>query len=427
MPSGEKSREQLHFIDMSRWDGREPPPRQWLVLDYIPSRQVTLLSGTGGIGKSILSLQLLAATVLHQVWVGSLVPKPGAAIYLGAEDEQDEIHRRLAAILKHYDARFSDLDAGGFRALAFAGKDAVLAEFDRNGRIKPTPLFRRLYDEAVEIQPSVIDIDTAADTFLGDEIKRDQVRQFCSLLRRLAIDSNSAVILNSHPSLSGLKSGSGLSGSTHWHNSVRARAYFRRPESDDDESEDDEQPDDGRRELHFLKNQYGPLAKGVELQWKDGLWLPRSLTNNADSKTEREQKVDDLFLIMLRRFDREGRNVSANKSSTFAPTVFAREPAAKQAKIGNKAFADAMARLFEAKRLRVVSEGSPSRQRSRIVEVQPSNSGFQQPSNSLPTASNGLSTHSPHTPLPVGRGKGALEGPAPPNGGNGGAPPEEES
>ena len=192
---------------------------------------MTLLSGTGGIGKSILVLQLLVAAALRQEWVGSLFPKPGPAIYLGAEDEQDEIHRRLAAILKHYDMAFSDLDAGGFRALAFAGKDAVLAEFDRNGRIKPTPLFKMLYAEAVALQPSVIDIDTAADTFLGDEIKRDQVRQFCALLRQLAIDSNSAVILNSHPSLSGMKSGSGLSGSTHWHNSVRARAYFRRPET----------------------------------------------------------------------------------------------------------------------------------------------------------------------------------------------------
>lgn len=157
--------------------------------------------------------------------------------------------------MKYHGARFVDLAAKDFKALAYAGKDAVLAEFDRNGRIKPTSLYEQLHVEAVMLQPSMIAIDTVSDVFLGDEIKRDQVRQFGSLMRRLAIDGNSAVILASHPSLTGLKSGSGLSGSTHWHNSVRARAFFRRPKGDDEDVDgDSDQPDDGRRELHFLKN-----------------------------------------------------------------------------------------------------------------------------------------------------------------------------
>ena len=39
------------------------------------------------------------------------------------------------------------------------------------------------------------------------------------LLRRLAIVANGAVNLLSHPSLTGTNSGSGISGSTAWHNS----------------------------------------------------------------------------------------------------------------------------------------------------------------------------------------------------------------
>jgi len=34
------------------------PERQWAVAEWIPSRQVTLLSGDGGIGKSLLAMQL---------------------------------------------------------------------------------------------------------------------------------------------------------------------------------------------------------------------------------------------------------------------------------------------------------------------------------------------------------------------------------
>lgn len=380
----------LPFIDMRKWDRSKPPARQWLVVDYIPLRQVTLLSGAGGVGKSTLMLQLLVASALRREWIGALFPKHGPTIYLGAEDEEDEIYRRLAAILKYYDAGFVDLVLNGFRPMSFAGKNAALATFGRDGMIKPTPLFDALLAAAVRLQPSIIDIDTVADTFLGDEIKRDQVRQFCSLLRKLAIAGNSAVVLNSHPSMAGIKSGSGLSGSTHWHNSVRARAYFRQPEVD--EEDDDEggvnQPDDGRRELIFMKNQYGPLKRGIDLCWTDGLWLPPGTVSSIEDAEAREIKAEDTFLVLLRRYDREGRNVSAHRSPTYAPAVFAKEVVAKQSRIGKRAFEDAMSRLFEAKRLRVVTDGPPSKQRSRIVELAPSNGGYQQASDAIPTATN---------------------------------------
>jgi hypothetical protein len=43
-------------------------------------------------------------------------------------------------------------------------------------------------------------------------------------MTKLAIAANGAVVLVTHPSLTGINSDSGLSGSTAWHNSVRARA-----------------------------------------------------------------------------------------------------------------------------------------------------------------------------------------------------------
>ena len=160
----------LPFLDMSMWDSTATPPRQWYVLDHIPSRQPTLISGEGAIGKSILLLQLLAASSLSQPWIGTLCPKPGPTIYLGAEDEQDEIRRRLRAILDHHDAKFSDLVANGFKALAYAGKDAVLAEFDRNGRIRPTALFQDLHAEAVALRPSAVVIEVTESAVLSDSI-----------------------------------------------------------------------------------------------------------------------------------------------------------------------------------------------------------------------------------------------------------------
>ena len=42
------------------------------------------------------------AHVAGKEWLGSL-PEPGPAFYIGAEDDENEIHIRLAAIAKHYE------------------------------------------------------------------------------------------------------------------------------------------------------------------------------------------------------------------------------------------------------------------------------------------------------------------------------------
>jgi len=348
---------------MSKWDATRPSARQWWIEDRIPLRQPTLLSGEGAIGKSILLLQLLASTALDVPWLDMFHPAPGPVIYFGCEDEADEIHRRLAPILAHHKRRFSDLIMGGFKLLAYAGENAVLAEFDRAGRIQPTQLFGDLHQAACELRPRGIVIDTVSDVFLGDEIKRDQVRQFGSLMRRLAIDANAGVLASSHPSVAGMRSGSGLSGSTQWHNSVRARAFFKKPANDDDDDSEDETPDDGRRELAFLKNQYGPRGAVVALKWQDGLWLPMT------EKARDQASVEDLFLDLLRRFAKQDRQVSPNKSPTYAPAKFAEQPEAKAAKVSSTAFAAAMERLFSMNKIKIKKEGPPSRERTWIIEA----------------------------------------------------------
>ena len=59
----------LPFIDIAAWDGATVPEREWVVQDRVPLGNVTLLSGEGGVGKSIVSLHLAVATVLGRDWL----------------------------------------------------------------------------------------------------------------------------------------------------------------------------------------------------------------------------------------------------------------------------------------------------------------------------------------------------------------------
>jgi RecA-family ATPase len=186
----------LPVIDPRDWQGKTVPQRQWFIEGLIPDRTVTNLSGDGGSGKTEVILQLIAAASLQTQWFGKDV-STGPCLYYGAEDEADELHRRLETIVRHEGKQLSDL--AGIRLVPMAGQDAVLAEPDRKGMLAATPIFAKLEAETRSLRPKLVVIDPSADVFGGDEINRSQVRKFVSMLRGLAIDFDCAVLLLSHP------------------------------------------------------------------------------------------------------------------------------------------------------------------------------------------------------------------------------------
>jgi RecA-family ATPase len=337
----------LTWIDMSTWDSISVPERLWLVRDRIPLRQPTLLSGEGAVGKSLVILHLLAATALGRDWL-SFLPEPGGAWYIGAEDDARELHIRLSAIQRHFGVTYANLVAADFRMLSLFGEDAVLAAPSRHGIVEPTELYQQIFQQAREEKPKCIALDASADLFGGDEINRVQVRQFVGLLRRLAAACDGALILLSHPSLTGINSGSGLSGSTAWHNSVRARMYLTSPKS-----EAGEQADSDLRELTFKKNNYGPVCDNLILRHRDGLFLSERGVSTLDAAAA-EQNAEILFLTLLKRFTDQGRNLSHKpQPANYAPRMFAAEPEAKKLPRPKLALEEAMNRLFRQGKIHV--------------------------------------------------------------------------
>ena len=110
-------------------------------------------------------------------------------------------------------------------------------------------------------------------------------------------------------------------------------------------------------------------------------------------------------------FAGQGRNVTDKPGTSYAPAQFAKQSEAEDAKITSKDFAKSMERLFEANKIKVVSEGSASRQRTRLVEVASTD-----PSTDLPPPSTVPCTPPPHTPRPGGSGLPGAGTPARPTG-----------
>jgi RecA-family ATPase len=335
------------WIDISNWDRVPVPERKWAIPDRVPANQVGIFSGPGGGGKSILELMKDVAHVAAKTWLLDMLPTAGPAFYLGAEDPEDEIHRRLATITEHYGVTFGELAKGGLHVMCLFGKDATLcAPAGKSGKIETTALYRHVYEMAGDIKPRNISLDTLTRVFAGSEIDRVQVYGFAAHMQALAMatDGGSVTVL-SHPSLHGISSGSGLSGSTGWHDAFRFRQYLHGLKT-----ENGERPDGDLRELEFMKNQYGRLADAIVLRWQAGLFLPEPGINI--DQVAREAKAEEIFLNLLRRYTAEDRFASDQHSPAHAPSLFAKEEETKKAGVSKHDLDAAMRRLFAAKKIR---------------------------------------------------------------------------
>jgi len=354
-------RKPFPWVDMSKWDDGAAPARKWAIKDRVPLNQAGLFSGEGGAGKSIIELQKNVAHVAAKDWLGSM-PEPGAAFYLGAEDEEDEIHRRLESIAKHYGVTFKQLIDGGLRVRCLLGEDATLCAVGKSGRVEVTDLYRSLYEEAGDIKPKNISVDTLSRAFAGNEIDRVQVYAFAMHMQALARVASGSVTVLSHPSLAGISTGSGISGSTAWHGAFRFRQYLTGVKPDQGE-----QPDNDLRLLEFKKNQYGPKSESIALRYQHGLFLPEGGISSLD-KLARGQKADEVFLTILARYARENRNASDKPTAhNYAPSAFSKESEAKG--LNRKDLEAAMRRLFESGKVRNEQYGKPSNPSARLVLV----------------------------------------------------------
>lgn len=349
-PTPTAANDNLPFINPADWHGQPVPKREWFLDGLIPKRQVSILNGDGGVGKSLLALQIGAASAMGCQTVG-MQPMAGRVMYLGAEDEADEFHRRLADITYQHSRQLSDL--ADFRLIPMADRDALLAVPDRAGVMQPTPNMQKLIERLTDFRPGFLVLDTSADLFGGDEIKRNHVRQFIAMLRKPAIELDMAVLLLSHPSIQGMQSGTGSSGSTAWNNSVRSRLYLTKGQDDED-----------LRILTTKKANYGKTGSETRMRWQDGAFAldDGKPTMAAELIARRD---DELFRELLSAINRTGQRVAPTKGVNYAPSVMTLRPEAKGT--SKKAMEAAMHRLLAAGLIKVILDGPPSKQRQRLI------------------------------------------------------------
>src|SRR5262249_12010734 len=287
----------LKVINPAVWVGTPVPKRVFLVPPLIPHRNVALLYGDGGLGKSLLALDLARARATKGSWLG-LKTLPGKTLVLSAEDDLEELHRRLDTICFRHKVSLGDLS--DMRLIDLVGQDAVIGELSRNGRIVATELYHFMLRQIADFAPSLVVVDALADSFAGDENNRIQARQFISMLRNPAITYDCAFLAVAHPSLSGIASGRGTSGTTGWSNSVRARMYLETVEIEGGEA------DPSLKVPRQPKANYAAPSFEIQLRYENGVFIP--VTNGEPlDRTAKIAQAEAVFMRILKRLTTQNR------------------------------------------------------------------------------------------------------------------------
>lgn len=249
-------------LDLEALAEREPEPPKFIIPDWLPCGYAALLAGHGGLGKSLIAL-ILAVCIAAGVQFFGLPVDRRRVLYLSCEDREQVLHWRLTRICRYLGIDMARL-RGWLEIIDLVGADTLLFEKAGQYQIAMAELEQRMNRHETE----VLFVDGISDVFGGNENSRGDVKKFVNSLVGLIPPDTGAALLVGHvskPSSSAGGAGDGYSGSTGWHNSVRARWYLYPEKTGDDRT--------GALLLELQKSNLGRTDQTMRFRWDEDAHL----------------------------------------------------------------------------------------------------------------------------------------------------------
>lgn len=235
---------------------RAYPPTEWIWADLVLRGEVNLLYGDGGVGKSLLALNLGVAVAAGKSFAGSAVTQM-PVIALFAEDGPSQVKQRVEQALISLGLNHrGDLP---MQLWCQPGGDVTLARVDDSGVVTMLPRLLALRAELAALGvPALVILDSFADLFaLNENLRLPVNAALKKVLGPLCRDYGATVLVLAHPSKASMLDGSKYSGSTAFNNGVRQRLTLEFAKNEDGGA-NGHSP---LRVLHVAKSNYGAVAE----------------------------------------------------------------------------------------------------------------------------------------------------------------------
>jgi energy-coupling factor transporter ATP-binding protein EcfA2 len=326
------------------------PPPSFLVEHWIPEGEVVLLAAHGGSGKSILSLTLAAHVATGRPFCGLSVQRRKVA-FLSFEDHDPILRHRLRRVLAAYGMTPGEV-RGNLRVFDASEAGALVTEASAAGARFLTPC--EAWGAMEKLDADLVIIDGASDTFDANENERRFVRGFISMLRGLARKRGGAVLLLAHLPKE-TKAGMNYSGSTAWHNSVRARLSMTRD-------------DNGLVTVSQEKSNHGPCAGAKVFTFADGgVLVPTEPGEVAAVKGTAPGLIDEAVLEAIREAYQNGNPIStADRGPNNAAKALQDLLRGKWNTIRHNQISPALTRLAVSGKIRRAEWVTPGRKRREV-------------------------------------------------------------
>lgn len=322
--------------------GIDPPPMEWIVEELVPVGAVTTFFGDGGLGKTLIAMQMGLA-IERGLPIYGFSTKSAPVLGFFCEDRKDELDRRFKAICNAERINVSDVRT--FLYQSRFGLESLLGSFADEGQFKPSRFLDAVRQRSIEAGARLVILDNIMHLFGGNVNDPGEVTRFMAALNRLALDIAGAVLLIGHVAK---VTGSQFLGTMAWSNASRSRLLLGRP-LDADGKEHVSSINRDARILSRLKANYAPIGEPIDLLWHRGAFvrredIPPNLAAEIDAAA-RDAAENERFLECLEKATDEQRNTSPNSSaSNFAPRVFAQMPIARG--MSEQSLTEAMNRLL---------------------------------------------------------------------------------
>lgn len=286
-----------------------PPARRWLLRDCLPCGKVAAIIAPGGTGKSIFSLQLAVSVAcglpLAGVWH---VEQPGPVLGLFAEDDEEEIHRRLHSIVTQLRSEGmmtpeveSRLKENLFVRSMVADNNLMTSALP-NGHVVQLPYVQRLVATVRQAPAArLVIVDPASRFRGGQENSAEDATRFVEALEFLSKTTGATVVVLHHANKGSMQGGeqsqSASRGSSAFSDGVRWQMNL----SPLTEKEAKTLGIIEERRSHYLsatvtKNNYAPPQATVFLKRGDGGCL-----SNAGLSIASDAKRNETTLAVLRK------------------------------------------------------------------------------------------------------------------------------
>ena len=182
--------ERIVYIDIREALAAPPPPRRFIVKDYLPAGIIAALSGEGGAGKSYLA-ELLAVAIA----TGRSVPPfeiefPAIVLFVSVEDDELALRGRLYRIEQEIGLSPAEQDQLHANLVIASARGVLgpLMQFDEARNPVPAIGTTWLSMKMEETKPALVILDTKSRLFGLQENSNDDGAAWVSNLESLLVD-----------------------------------------------------------------------------------------------------------------------------------------------------------------------------------------------------------------------------------------------